>query len=78
MYVFILVFSASLLFNILFQKIAQYLVRVEERLEQEVHRVVNFLDSSTRRPLITAMERVLLAVHVDTIINKGKQHLLVG
>jgi len=45
---------------------------VEKRIEDENERVFQYFDQSTKRPLISTVERVCIAAHVDTIINKGK------
>lgn len=49
---------------------------VEKCIDEENERVFQFLDQSTKRPLISTVERVCIAAHVDTIINKGLEPLL--
>eukprot|EP00744_Colponema_vietnamica_P008519 GILI01012143.1.p1 GENE.GILI01012143.1~~GILI01012143.1.p1 ORF type:complete len:1008 (+),score=304.22 GILI01012143.1:274-3024(+) len=52
-------------------EVSEYLKHVENRLQQEQDRVNNYLDRNTRRPLLLALERQLLAVHVSAILEKS-------
>ncbi len=51
--------------------IADYLLRVESRLRLESDRVVHYLESHTRRPLIAILENQFLVKHVHSIVSKG-------
>eukprot|EP00698_Gefionella_okellyi_P004130 TRINITY_DN13866_c0_g1_i1.p1 TRINITY_DN13866_c0_g1~~TRINITY_DN13866_c0_g1_i1.p1 ORF type:complete len:812 (+),score=199.83 TRINITY_DN13866_c0_g1_i1:196-2436(+) len=57
-------------------EIPDYLRHVDSRLHEEQDRVAHYLDSSTRKPLITAVEVQLLAMHVDAILEKGFDALM--
>jgi cullin-4 len=56
--------------------VAQYLAHIEKRLEQENTRVVNYLESKTRKPLIQTLEQTMLAAHIEGMINKGFDALI--
>eukprot|EP00170_Pyropia_yezoensis_P002645 contig_11091_g2649 len=51
--------------------LSAYLAHVEARLNAEAARVTSCLDATTRRPLIVIVERHLLAVHVQALLDKG-------
>lgn len=55
---------------------ADYLAHAEERLVQEEQRVTHYLEPSTRRPLLTAVENALIAAHADGILQKGFDRLV--
>ncbi len=59
-----------------FFKAGDYLIHVEKRLEEEQERLVYYLDSSTKKALIAAVEDQLIEAHVDSIIAKGLDKLL--
>jgi len=54
-----------------------FLEHVEKRLKEELDRVVTFLDSATRKPLVSLVEHHLLAPHVSSILDKGFEALAV-
>lgn len=54
---------------------AEFLRRLENRIDEEGQRVIQYLDQSTRRPLIQRIEQVALAAHVETILEKGYDEL---
>lgn len=59
----------------------EYLIHVENRLQNESERVLHYLDPSTKKPLINVVEKQLLEEHIQTIINKGrfisKKHVII-
>jgi len=57
-------------------KTADYLEHVDERLAQEEQRVAHYLESSTRRPLLTAVENALITAHAEHILQRGFDHLV--
>lgn len=57
-------------------EMADYLAHAEERLVQEEQRVTHYLEPSTRRPLLTAVENALIAAHADGILQKGFDRLV--
>jgi len=59
--------------NVLLQQydIYTYLKHVENRLSEEVNRVVLYLDRSTKAPLIQLVENCLLESHTVEILEKG-------
>jgi hypothetical protein len=57
-------------------EIADYLGHAEERLVQEEQRVTHYLEPSTRRPLLTAVENALIAAHAEGILQKGFDRLV--
>ena len=50
--------------------VVDYLRRVEGRLAEEEQRVDLYLDSSTRQPLISCCESVLIANHKETVVRE--------
>lgn len=54
------------------RQITDIISYLERRLEEENHRVLQYLDSTTRKPLILTVEAVALAAHVQEILDKGK------
>lgn len=48
-----------------------YLKRAEQRLVDESNRVVQCLDPSTRKPLLTVVEKRMIADHVRVLLEKG-------
>lgn len=52
------------------------MAHIEKRLEQENTRVVNYLESKTRKPLIQTLEQTMLAAHIEGMINKGFDALI--
>jgi cullin-4 len=59
-------------------EVADYLRHVESRLHEESDRVLHYLDSSTKKMLIVLVEKYLLEVHVDAILQKGFSQLMVN
>eukprot|EP00798_Chlamydomonas_sp_ICE-L_P023806 gene23806-9369_t len=53
-----------------------YLQHCERRLSEEFERCVNYLDSATRKPLIAAVERQLIATHTAALLEKGYTTLM--
>ncbi|XP_076838560.1 cullin-4A [Brachyhypopomus gauderio] len=56
--------------------VPEYLHHVARRLEEENDRVISYLDQSTLKPLISAVEKQLLGEHVTAILQKGLSTLL--
>ncbi|KAG7315715.1 hypothetical protein KOW79_020581 [Hemibagrus wyckioides] len=56
--------------------VPEYLHHVARRLEEENDRVISYLDQSTQKPLISAVERQLLGEHMTAILQKGLNTLL--
>uniref|UniRef100_A0A4W4FKR1 Cullin family profile domain-containing protein n=1 Tax=Electrophorus electricus TaxID=8005 RepID=A0A4W4FKR1_ELEEL len=52
--------------------VPEYLHHVARRLEEENDRVISYLDQSTQKPLISAIEKQLLGEHMTAILQKGK------
>jgi len=57
-------------------EVPEYLKHVERRLEEEQTRVLQYLDPSTRKPLIMSAENELLTKHVDAILTKGLDDMM--
>ncbi|CAG0898641.1 unnamed protein product [Darwinula stevensoni] len=53
-----------------------YLTHVKRRLKEEDERLLHYLDSSTRLPLISCVERQLIGEHLTQLIQKGLEILL--
>jgi len=58
------------------REVSSYLTHVEKRLSEENERLLHYLDSSTRKPLISCVEKQLLELHIATLLQKGLDHLL--
>ncbi|XP_077094217.1 cullin-4A [Siphateles boraxobius] len=56
--------------------VPEYLHHVARRLEEENDRVISYLDQSTQKPLIAAVEKQLLGEHMTAILQKGLRTLL--
>jgi len=56
--------------------ISDVLLHLDSRLEEENQRVIQYLDVTTRKPLVLAIETVALASHVNDILEKGFDELL--
>eukprot|EP01012_Entosiphon_sulcatum_P022321 TRINITY_DN27257_c0_g1_i1.p1 TRINITY_DN27257_c0_g1~~TRINITY_DN27257_c0_g1_i1.p1 ORF type:complete len:722 (-),score=154.17 TRINITY_DN27257_c0_g1_i1:41-2206(-) len=54
----------------------RYLAHVERRLHEENDRVIHYVDTVTRRPLLLLVETYLLRDHVGAILQKGFQALM--
>lgn len=53
------------------------LLRVEGHLKEESDRVLHYLDTTTRKPLIEVVEQQLLQVHAMAIIERGFEPMMV-
>ncbi|XP_065367431.1 cullin-4A [Calliphora vicina] len=56
--------------------VPEYLQHVDKRLAEENERLLHYLDSSTKHPLIYTVEKELLAEHLTQILQKGLDTLL--
>ncbi|KAE8913466.1 Cullin-4 [Phytophthora fragariae] len=56
--------------------VPQFLVHVEKRLYEENERVNSYLDSSTKKQLISVVESKLLKPHVTTLLERGFETLM--
>ncbi|XP_055374135.1 cullin-4B isoform X2 [Condylostylus longicornis] len=57
-------------------EVPEYLKHVDKRLAEENERLLYYLDSSTKYPLIYTVEKELLAEHSTAILQKGLDNLL--
>ncbi|CAN7947275.1 unnamed protein product, partial [Ixodes hexagonus] len=57
-------------------EVPAYLQHVERRLAEEWERLLHYLDHSTKKPLISCVERQLLGQHLSLILQKGMDQLL--
>lgn len=58
------------------QDVPEYLRHVDKRLAEENERLLHYLDSSTRTPLILTIEKQLISEHVINILQKGLDSIL--
>ncbi|VDO94300.1 unnamed protein product [Soboliphyme baturini] len=58
------------------QDVPSYLAHVKKRLGEELERVYQYLDYSTRKALISCVEHEMIAKHVDVILEKGFEMLM--
>ena len=56
--------------------VADYLAHAQKRLSEEDERVMTYLDSSTRLPLMRLLETHLLKKHVESLLDKGFDDLV--
>eukprot|EP00004_Rigifila_ramosa_P011704 TRINITY_DN2501_c0_g1_i1.p1 TRINITY_DN2501_c0_g1~~TRINITY_DN2501_c0_g1_i1.p1 ORF type:complete len:540 (+),score=155.74 TRINITY_DN2501_c0_g1_i1:819-2438(+) len=56
--------------------VSGYLLHVEQRISHEMTRLALYLEPSTRRPLLTIVDRNLLATHTERIKDKGFELLI--
>ncbi|DBA80768.1 hypothetical protein WJX77_001890 [Trebouxia sp. C0004] len=56
--------------------VAEYLLHSEKRLSVEYERWQQYLDTPTRKPLISIVEQQLLAAHMPSILEKGFDDLM--
>uniref|UniRef100_M4BK01 Cullin family profile domain-containing protein n=1 Tax=Hyaloperonospora arabidopsidis (strain Emoy2) TaxID=559515 RepID=M4BK01_HYAAE len=56
--------------------VSQFLVHVEKRLHDEIERVNNYLDVSTKKQLVLVVESKLLKPHVATLLERGFELLM--
>eukprot|EP01104_Vermistella_antarctica_P009983 TRINITY_DN2631_c0_g1_i2.p1 TRINITY_DN2631_c0_g1~~TRINITY_DN2631_c0_g1_i2.p1 ORF type:complete len:553 (+),score=165.07 TRINITY_DN2631_c0_g1_i2:809-2467(+) len=52
-------------------EVSQYLKYADDRLQEENDRVLHYLWPSTKKPLVACVEKQLLEIHVDRILEKG-------
>jgi len=57
-------------------EVSEYLKHVEQRLQSETDRVNLYLYMTTRRPLVSVLERELLEKHAEGLISKGTDQLV--
>ena len=57
-------------------EVSEYLEHVDKRIAEENERLLHYLDSSTKYPLIYNVEKELLAEHLTAILQKGLDSLL--
>ena len=50
--------------------VPEYIAHVDKRLTEENGRLVHYLDTSTRKPLVTCVEKQLLQEHVVQLLEK--------
>uniref|UniRef100_A0A668VZM2 Cullin-4B n=1 Tax=Oreochromis aureus TaxID=47969 RepID=A0A668VZM2_OREAU len=58
------------------REVPEYLHHVNKRLEEEADRVITYLDQSTQKSLIAAVEKQLLGEHLTATLQKGLTNLL--
>ncbi|MEE6470618.1 hypothetical protein FKM82_009015 [Ascaphus truei] len=58
------------------REIPEYLHHVNRRLEEEVDRVLTYLDHGTHKPLVACVEKQLLGEHLAAILQKGLKSML--
>ncbi|XP_013599040.1 PREDICTED: cullin-4 [Brassica oleracea var. oleracea] len=58
--------------------VPEYLKHVEGRLHEENERCILYIDASTRKPLISAVEKQLLERHIHAVLDKGFTPLMDG
>ncbi|CAB4006658.1 Cullin-4A, partial [Paramuricea clavata] len=56
--------------------VPEYLEHVQRRLQEENDRLLHYLDHSTRKQLITCVEKQLLGKHSQSILQKGFEKLM--
>ncbi|KAH3815364.1 hypothetical protein DPMN_143886, partial [Dreissena polymorpha] len=56
--------------------VPEYLLHVEKRLEEENERLLHYLDQSTKKPVISLIEKQLLEQHISQMLQKGLNQLL--
>ncbi|EDV26146.1 uncharacterized protein TRIADDRAFT_24582 [Trichoplax adhaerens] len=57
-------------------EIPDYLSFVDKRIKEESERCLHYLEHSTKKPLLTSVEKQLIEYRKEMIINKGKTELL--
>ena len=58
------------------QDVPEYLRHVDKRLTEENERLLHYLDSTTRIPLIHCVEKQLISEHLINILQKGLDNIL--
>ncbi|XP_013419680.1 cullin-4A [Lingula anatina] len=58
------------------REVPEYLSHVDKRLNEETERLYHYLDQSTRKSLVTCVEKNLLEHHLTAILQKGLDMLL--
>ncbi|GAB6021134.1 Cullin-4B [Chamberlinius hualienensis] len=56
--------------------VPEYLAHVDKRLSEESERLLHYLDQSTKKLLITSVEKQLLGEHLTSILQKGLDSLV--
>lgn len=56
--------------------VPEYLAYVDKRLHEEMERLLHYLDMSTKKPLVSCVEKQLLEKHLTQILQKGLDQLL--
>lgn len=56
--------------------VPEYLMHVDKRLNEENERLLHYLDNTTRKPLVSCVEKQLLEQHLTQILQKGLDQLL--
>ncbi|KAL9642056.1 hypothetical protein ABK040_004105 [Willaertia magna] len=56
--------------------VPEYLLHIETRLRQESERASNFLSRSTKKPLISIVEKELIKQHAKSILDRGFDELM--
>uniref|UniRef100_T1IZT0 Cullin family profile domain-containing protein n=1 Tax=Strigamia maritima TaxID=126957 RepID=T1IZT0_STRMM len=56
--------------------VPEYLAHVDKRLNEESERLLHYLDQSTKKALISCVEKELLGEHLSNILQKGLDNLL--
>ncbi|XP_046995069.1 cullin-4A [Schistocerca americana] len=56
--------------------VPEYLAHVDQRLKEEMERLIHYLDPSTKWQLIHTVEKQLLSEHLSSILHKGLDNLL--
>ncbi|XP_053200258.1 cullin-4B-like [Panonychus citri] len=57
-------------------EVSAYLAHVDKRVNEETERLLHYLDHSTRKLLITCVEKQLISEHLSSILQKGLDQLL--
>ncbi|XP_064638709.1 cullin-4A-like [Lineus longissimus] len=56
--------------------VPEYLAHVDKRLNEESERLLHYLDQTTKKPLISCVEKQLLEQHLSALLQKGLDQLL--
>ena len=58
--------------------VPEYIGHVDKRLQEENGRLMHYLDASTRKPLISCVEKQLLQEHVIQLLEKVRLRICVA
>ncbi|XP_031573663.1 cullin-4A-like [Actinia tenebrosa] len=58
--------------------VPKYLAHVDKRIQEEMDRLMHYLDHSTRKPLILSVEKQLIGQHLSSILQKGFDSLMIS